>query len=106
MKTINYKERQIGVPESTGDLPARKMVAIQEAILKYNAKEITIFNYNFIYLSTILDIPISELEDLSWSELTRLMSEVTKIITTNIDPKILQEIELEVEKELKPDKKK
>lgn len=80
MKEITLKEKTYQIPDSFNDLPAKKASKLIALLIKQNSEERDLTDYNFSYISILLDEPKDYIESLKWGEFSQCLNEVNTIM--------------------------
>ena len=57
MNTVTYKEKEYQVPETFGGLKAKVAIELYDLTGKITKGELTVNQYNFMFVSLVLGIP-------------------------------------------------
>ena len=93
MNTVTYKEKEYKIPGSFGQLKAKVAIELYSLIGKIPSNEISINDYNFQYVSLILGIPVTELEDDEFDSFMKILNDINAILTTKSEPKLDETVE-------------
>ena len=93
MKQLTFKEKEYQIPETFGQLPSKKALNLYDAINKLQKGEISINDYNYLYVSEILSVSISELEEASFEDYMTVLSSLNAILVNKTEPILKDELE-------------
>ena len=88
-KEITFKDKVYTIPESIGQIPAKKRIDMMSVASKLGSADVTeVMNYNFYFLSTILNEDQSYIEEMAYDDFTELLN----LVNTNMS----EEVKLDV----------
>ena len=82
---VTFKGVEYNIPPTFGKMPAKKAIELYALIDKVQNETMSVNDYNFAYVSTVLGVPLTEVEDCSFEDFMKVLGDINAIMIQTVE---------------------